>query len=334
MAMTLDSQPEAGHLPRRARAVSLLGILAVSTASVFIRLAQASGGPSLLIAAGRMLVAALVILPAALWLDREHLRRVTRRDAGLAILSGVFLAAHFAFWITSLELTSVASSVVLVTTTPLWVSLVSTLFLREPPKGGTLLGMLAALTGTGVVALSEVCTLAGGLKCAPAVLALSGLAVRGDGLALLGAWMVSGYFLIGRSLRPRMSLRVYALLTYGTAGIVLLGALLVIGVPLAPYPLEVYAWIAALGLVPQLIGHSAFNWALRYLSATFVAVTVLGEPVGSIFLAWMVLDEAPSPIQITGAALILVGVLAASRAEVRAREGEAHDAQSGPRATA
>jgi len=115
---------------------------------------------------------------------------------------------------------------------------------------------------------------------------------------------------------------------------VLLCALLAVGVPLAPYPLEVYAWIAALGLVPQLIGHSAFNWALRYLSATFVAVTVLGEPVVSIFLAWVVLGEAPSPIQITGAALILAGILAASRTEVRVREGEAHGAQSDPRAMA
>jgi len=330
MAMTPDPRPDARPVPQRARAVSLLGILAVSTASVFVRLAQASGGPSLLIAAGRMLVAALVLLPATVWLDRKRLRRVGRRDAGLAILSGLFLAAHFASWITSLEMTSVASSVVLVTTTPIWVSLASTLFLREPPKGGTFLGMLVALAGSGVVALSQVCTLAGGLKCAPHALALSGPALRGDGLALLGAWMVSGYFLIGRSLRPRMPLRVYALLTYGTAGIVLLGALLVIGIPLAPYPLEVYAWIIALGLVPQLIGHSAFNWALRYLSATFVTVTVLGEPVGSIFLAWIVLGEAPLPFQLTGAALILVGILAASRTEVGVREDAARRAESDP----
>ena len=319
MAMTLSSQPEMPRAPKHAQAVSLLGLLAVSTASVFIRLSQASGGPSLLIAAGRMLVAVVVILPVVVWLDREHLRHVSRRDAGLATLSGVFLAAHFAFWITSLEMTSVASSVVLVNTTPLWVSLATALFLREPPKWGMVLGMLVALAGTGVVALSEVCTLAGGLRCTPTLLTLSGPALRGDGLALLGAWTATGYFVIGRSLRPRMPLRVYALLTYGTAGIVLLGAILVMGVRLAPYPLAVYGWIAALGLVPQLIGHSAFNWALRYLSATFVTVTVLGEPVGSIVLAWMVLGEAPSPIQLTGAALILAGILTASRSEVRSR---------------
>ncbi len=322
MAMTPDPRVGPGPGPRQARAVSLVGILAVSTATIFIRLAQAAGGPSLLIAAGRMLVAAVALLPVALWLDRERLRHVRRREAGLAVLSGLFLAAHFASWITSLELTSVASSVVLVTTTPLWVSLASTLMLREPPKAGTLLAMLVALTGTVVVALSEVCSLAGGLSCDPQALALGGPALRGDGLALLGAWLVSGYFLIGRSLRPRMPLRVYALLTYGTAGIALLIVVLILGIPFAPYPLEVYGWILAVGLVPQLIGHSAFNWALGYLSATFVTVTVLGEPVGSILLAWLILGEAPSLIQVAGAALILAGILAASRVDVERARGQ------------
>jgi len=320
MAMTPD--PESAPTPTtgRAHAVSLVGILAVSTASIFIRLAQASGGPSLLIAAGRLLTAAVVLLAVVLAFDRVQLSRVTRRDLALAILSGAFLAAHFAAWITSLELTSVASSVVLVTTTPLWASLASTIFLREPPRGAMVLGMIIAFVGTGVVALSESCTWAAGLTCASGGLSLSRDALRGDALALLGAWMVTGYFLIGRTLRPHMPLRVYALLTYGTAGLVLLASLAVAHIPLAPYPPDVYIWILALGLVPQLIGHSAFNWSLRYLSATFVTVAVLGEPVGSILLAWALLDEAPGVVQILGGALILAGILVASRAETGRRQ--------------
>ncbi len=308
------------RLQSQARAVSLFGILAVSTASIFIRFAQAGGGPSLLIAAGRMLVAAAVLLGFVAAFDRTQLLRVTRRDLLLALLSGLFLSIHFAAWITSLELTSVASSVVLVTTTPLWVSLASAILLREPPRRAVWVGMLVALVGTGVVALSESCTWSGGLSCSLGSLSLRSTALRGDALALFGAWMVSGYFLIGRTLRPRMPLRVYALLTYGTAGLVLLGVLAVARIPLAPYAGEVYVWIIALGLIPQLLGHSAFNWALRYLSATFVTVTVLGEPVGSILLAWLLLKEAPTLIQIGGALLILGGILVAARAETGVAE--------------
>jgi drug/metabolite transporter (DMT)-like permease len=319
--MAVTPEPESAPTPTagRARAVSLVGILAVSTASVFIRLAQASGGPSLLIAAGRMLTAAVLLFAVVLAFDRAQLRRVTRRDLGLAVLSGAFLAVHFAAWITSLELTSVASSVVLVTTTPLWASLASTILLREPPRGAMVLGMVVALVGAGVVALSESCTWAAGLTCASGGLSLSREALQGDALALLGAWMVTGYFLIGRILRPRMPLRVYALLTYGTAGLALLASLAVAHIPLAPYPADVYAWILVLGLVPQLIGHSAFNWSLRYLSATFVTIAVLGEPVGSILLAWVLLHEAPGVIQILGGGLILACILVASRAETGRR---------------
>jgi drug/metabolite transporter (DMT)-like permease len=315
--MTRTPEPAKSEPPRRsqARAVSLFGILAVSTASIFIRFAQAAGGPSLLIAAGRMLIAAAVLLALVAALDRADVLRVTRRDLLLAILSGLFLAFHFAAWITSLELTSVASSVVLVTTTPLWVSLASTILLREPPRRSVVAGMLVALVGTGVVALSESCTWVGGLACSFRSSSFRPTALQGDALALFGAWMVSGYFLIGRTLRPRMPLRVYALLTYGTAGLILLGALAVARIPLAPYAGEVYVWIVALGLIPQLLGHSAFNWALRYLSATFVTVTVLGEPVGTILLAWLLLNEVPTLMQIAGAVLILGGVFAAARPE-------------------
>jgi drug/metabolite transporter (DMT)-like permease len=315
MGMTPGPEKPVLSPQSQARVVSLFGILAVSTASIFIRFAQAAGGPSLLIAAGRMLVAAAVLLVLVAAFDRAHLVRVTRRDLLLALLSGVFLALHFAAWITSLELTSVASSVVLVTTTPLWVSLASTLILREPPRRSVLAGMLVALVGTGVVALSESCSWEGGLSCSFAGVSFRSAALRGDALALFGAWMVSGYFLIGRRLRPRMPLRVYALLTYGTAGLTLLGALAIARIPLAPYAGQVYIWILALGLVPQLLGHSAFNWALRYLSATLVTVTVLGEPAVSILLAWLLLGEAPTLMQIAGGALILCGILVASRAE-------------------
>ncbi len=315
MTMTPNSTKPGLPLHARARGVSFLGILAVSTASIIIRYAQAAGGPSLLIAAGRMLVAAAVLLGLVAVFDRAHLRRVSAHDLLLSIISGLFLALHFAAWITSLELTSVASSVVLVTTTPLWVSLASTILLREPPRRQVLAGMLVALVGTGVVALSESCRWEGGIACSFGDLNLRSTALRGDTLALVGAWMVSGYFLIGRSLRPRMPLRVYALLTYGTAGLVLLAVLGIARIPLAPYAGEVYVWILALGLIPQLLGHSAFNWALRYLSATLVTVAVLGEPIGSILLAWLLLGEAPTLMQIAGGVLILGGIVVASQSE-------------------
>ncbi len=288
------------------------GVLAVSTAAIFIRYAQ-QDVPSLVIAAVRLTLAALVLAPVALAHHRVELKSLSRRELGLGLLSGFFLALHFATWISSLEFTSVASSVVLVSTTPLWVAILSPLVLRESISRATVIGLALALLGGTVVGLSETCQIQDGLSCPPFSEFLQGQALWGNFLALCGAWMGAGYLLIGRRLRARMSLIPYIFVVYGMAALVLIVIMLAAGQSPLGYPPINYLWMLLLALVPQLLGHSTFNWALRYLPASFVAVTLLGEPIGSTVLAFFILREAPSALEIIGGILILAGIYAAAR---------------------
>jgi len=292
------------------------GILAVSTAAIFIRFAQ-SEAPSLVIAAYRMGLSALILAPYAWLRHRQELRSLDRRSLALAALSGLFLALHFAAWITSLEYTTVASSVVLVTTTPLWVALLSPFFLKESLTRPVLLGLGLALSGGLVVGLSDACVWQGGLVCPSLAEMVRGQAFLGDALALFGALMAASYIMIGRSLRMQLSLGAYIFVVYGMAALVLLGLVLWSGQPLGGYSSPTYGWFLLLAVVPQLFGHTVFNWALRYISAAYVSVTLLGEPVGSTILAYFLLQESPTWIKIIGAILILTGISVASRGESR-----------------
>lgn len=292
-----------------------IGILAVSTSSIFIRYAQADGVSSLVIAAWRLSLASLILAPFALLRYRDELRNLDRRGLMLALFSGVFLAVHFATWITSLEYTSVASSVVLVSTAPLWVAILAPLTIREPVGRSVLIGMGLALIGGTVVGLSDSCTLDGltSLRCPPLSEFVGGEAFFGDLLALAGALAAAGYLLIGRSLREKMSLIPYIFVVYGMAAIVLVIVMFTAGESPFGYEPQTYLWFLLLALVPQLLGHSTFNWALRYLPAAFVSITLLGEPIGSAILAYFILDEVPTALMVFGAILILVGIYIASR---------------------
>lgn len=293
------------------------GVLAASTAAIFIRLAQADGADSIVIAAARLTLASLFLAPFALVRHPAALRSLSRRDWLLLTLAGAFLALHFATWISSLAYTSVASSVVLVTTTPLWVGLLSPLVLKERPSRLTVFGLALALSGGLVVGLSDTCSLAAGRPvCPPWNSFIGGTAFLGDLLALSGAWMAAGYLLVGRHVRERLPLLPYIFIVYGFAALVLLCLMLASGKSPLGMPASTYLWFLLLALVPQLIGHSVFNWALKYLPATFVSVTLLGEPVGSTLLAFLFFQESPGWLKLGGALLILAGIwLAASRTE-------------------
>ena len=175
-------------------------VLAVSTASIFIRFAQAEA-PSLVIAALRLTFATLILAPVALTRHREELRKLTRREITLGIISGLFLTAHFATWITSLEYTSVASSAVFVATGPLWVALLSPMLLNEHLTQTAVIGLALALFGGIVVGLSDACVIHKGILCPELSQILQGRAMWGNFLALAGAWAVTGYLIIGRKLR-------------------------------------------------------------------------------------------------------------------------------------
>jgi drug/metabolite transporter (DMT)-like permease len=255
----------------------------------------------------------VILAPVALLRHRKELLSLKRREVYPAVFSGFFLAIHFATWISSLEYTTVASSVLFVSTSPLWVAILAPITLREPVSRVVLIGMGFALVGGMVVGLSDSCALNHGrIRCPPLSEFLGGQAFLGDLLALAGAFAGSGYILIGRRLRERMSLVSYVFLVYGIAAVILILIMIFAGESPLGYQPKVYGWVLLLAIVPQLIGHSTFNWALRYLSATYVSITLLGEPIGSAILAYIFLQEVPSRLMVFGAILILIGIFTAS----------------------
>ncbi len=290
----------------------VIAIVASSTASIFIRFAQHEA-PSLVIAALRLGFAVVVLAPFALSRYRGELRALSRRELLLAALSGGILAIHFAAWVTSLEYTGVVSSVVLVSTAPLWVALFSPLFLNDVLTRPILVGMLLALSGGIIIALGDSCQFNPGLVCPSFAGFLGGNALLGNFLALVGAWALAGYLMIGRKLRSGMSLVPYIFVVYGAAALALFAATFASGQSPTGFSGTTYLWIVLLALVPQLIGHTTFNWALRFLPVTLVAVATLGEPVGSSVLAYFILQEIPAALTIFGGTLILAGIYIAAK---------------------
>lgn len=287
-------------------------ILAVSTSSIFIRFAQ-EDAPSLVIAALRLTFATLLLAPVVWSRHREELKSLTRNELLLGLVSGSFLAVHFATWISSLEFTSVASSVVFVSTGPLWVALLSQVFLGERLERSALLGLGIAILGGTVIGMSDACRWDRGLICPDLVQVMQGRTMWGNFLALAGAWTVSGYLIIGRKLRAKMSLLPYIFLVYGISAAVLIFFMLASGESPSGYPVRTYGWIFLLAFFPQLIGHSTYNWVLRYIPATLVAIITLAEPLASAILAYMVLSEVPSRAVLLGGLLILAGIYLSSR---------------------
>lgn len=290
-----------------------LAILSVSTASLFIRFAQ-SDVPSLVIAAYRLSLASLITAIITLPRYSNEIRQLKRNQIFLAALSGIFLAFHFAAWITSLELTSVTSSVVLVTTTPIWVSLLSPLILKEKISFNVGIYLGIALMGSVIVTFSKACTLTNGsLACVIPATLKSGGNLLGNILALLGAFMAAGYVISGRNLRKSINLLPYTFLVYSFASFVLLILCFLLKYPLLGYSIQSYIWLILLAIIPQIFGHTTLNWALGFIPAAFVSISLLGEPVGSTILAWVFLREPPSLVEITGGMMILIGIILSSR---------------------
>ena len=292
----------------------IIAILAVSTASIFIRFALDDGVPALVIAAVRLTFATLILSPVVFFKHREEIRNISRGALLLGVLSGIFLAFHFASWISSLQYTTVASSVVFVSTGPLWVALLSPLLLKEHLARTAIIGLGLALVGGTIIGLSDVCAwTVNGLACSNLSGILHGQAMWGNFLALFGAWTVTGYLIIGRKLRADISLIPYIFVVYGVAALTLMIIMFISGNSPLGYPWVSYGWIFLLAAIPQLIGHSTYNWALKYLSAALVAVMTLGEPIGSAILAFFILSEVPAPLVVFGGIPILAGIYLASR---------------------
>ncbi len=267
------------------------GVIAVSFSSLFVKLSDAN---SFIIAFYRLFITFLILLPIA-WKEKiAGLREITLKDGLLACLSGTFLAVHFVVWFISLEYTSVASSVVLVTTQPIWVVVGSYIFFREKIGFKALLGGAIALLGGIMIGVGD--------------FEIGGKALLGDILALAGAVAVSGYLVIGRRIRSRVDLPVYTFLAYGSSSIILGLTAAVADTPFYPYPMREWALFFGLAFVCTVLGHTVFNWTLKYVQASVVAVAVLGEPLGAILWAAVFLRENPTLQQLVSGAVIILGL--------------------------
>lgn len=299
--------------PWQPYAALAIGLAAVASSSILVRYAQNAEAGSLVIAMWRCGLAALILTPLVIIRYRPSIAQLTRAEVGLALLSGAFLAVHFASWITSLEYASVLTSTTLVTTNPLIVALATPFLLGEKLNRVTLYAILLAMAGGFLISI------AGTAGSAPR----QDAPLLGVALALIGSVTVAAYYIIGRRLRARLPVIPYIWMTYGTAGIVLVSVVVLSGQPVLGLTGNAYLWMTLTALVPQLIGHSSFNYALGYLSAAYVSLTVLVEPVLSTILAIFLLEEHPTAGQILGGVLILTALVIASRVEARS-EREKH----------
>ena len=277
-----------------------LGVIAVSTSAPLIRLADA---PPLAVAFYRNLFAAAVLLPIALVARGHEVRSVGRRDAGALVLAGALLAVHFGAWIPSVTLTTVAASTVLVTSQPIWAAAGARLLFGERIRTAAVTGIVLALAGAVLISGFD--------------FAVSTRAFAGDLLALLGAVTAAGYLLVGRRLRQRMSLPTYTGIVYGVCSALVLVGLLVSSTPLFGYDARQWALFGLMAAGPQILGHTVFNYLLREVDATVVAVGIMGEPVGASLLALALFDEVPPLSAVAGGALVLVGIYVAVTAQGR-----------------
>ncbi len=274
-------------------AVLVGGVISVSFAAIFIRMSTA---PPLVISFYRMFFATILILAYSTYQGEvlSELKKLTRKDFLLLLLAGFFLAVHFGFWVTSLSHTSVASSVVLVTTQPIFIVLIESAFLGKKPSKNFLIGLSIAAVGSFLIGFGDFHG--------------SEFALVGDVLALLGAAMAAGYFLIGGEVRSRIKILPYILMVYGISSIFLLLFITVAGIPLLNYSAYNFSLFLLLAIVPTLLGHTAFNWLLSKVKASMVGVTILGEPIGSSILAIIFFNEFPSYWVISGGFFVLISI--------------------------
>lgn len=271
----------------------LIGVIAVSTSAIFVKLASA---PAPIIATYRLIFSVLLTLPFLLWTPGVigEIMRLSKKQWLLSTLSGAFLASHFLLWFESLRFTSVASSTVLVTLQPLFAFIGGYFLFGERMRPLAISGGLLAIVGSFVIGWAD--------------FRVGGMALWGDILALLGAVTVTAYWLIGQYVRQNISLFAYTLVVYTITSLLLVGYDLVFGYNLTGYPLTDWGWFFCLALVPTLLGHSIFNWIIKWLNTTTISMGILGEPVGTAILAYFILGEVVTPPQWVGGGIILLGI--------------------------
>lgn len=271
------------------------GVIAVSTGAIFARLAEA---PALVIAAYRVGLAAMILAPFAFWKVRQEICHLSRNDIILSVISGIFLALHFATWISSLDHTSVANSVVLVNTNPIWVALMTPVITGERMNRASFFSIAISVVGVGIIGAGDIAT--------------GNTALWGDFLALMGSVCAAIYLLLGRRLRQKLSLLAYIFVCYSSAAAILWLVVFLMRLPVSGFSTSTWAAFGAMALFTQLVGHTSYNWALRWVSTGLIAVSLLGEPIGSTLLAYFIFDEGLTWMKVIGGGLILTAIYLAA----------------------
>jgi len=276
-----------------------LGIISISCGAIFARLSGEAD--ALVISAYRVGLASIILFPVAWFKVRDELRCLSMPDLRLAALSGFFLAMHFATWISSLRYTSVANSVVLVNTNPLWVGILTPFITKEKMSMTTKIGILFSVIGGVIISIGDI--------------SFGSNALLGDGLAVIGSVCAAIYLLLGRTIRQKLSLLAYITLCYGSAAVILWSIVLFLNLPIAGFSTKTFSALWAMALIPQLIGHTSYNWSLKWFSANMIAISLLGEPIVSTILAYVLFDESLTWAKVIGGGLILSAIRLAAAGE-------------------
>ncbi|MGN7410453.1 DMT family transporter [Sporosarcina sp. SAFN-010] len=270
----------------------IIGVISVALSAIFVKLVSAEAGVT---AFYRMFFSVIFMLPIFLLKYRKEITLLKKRDWIFSTFAGVFLAFHFIFWFESLNYTSVASSTVLVTLQPIFAFAGTYFFFKERLSVKTILSAVIAISGSVIISFGD--------------FQLGGTAFYGDILALIGCALITAYLLFGQDVRQRLSLITYTFVVYSISSITLFFYVLIKGESFGPHSQSDWMWFVLLALIPNLLGHTLFNWAIRWVSTNAISIAILFEPVGASILAYYIFNESLSTAQIIGGIVVLLGIL-------------------------
>lgn len=269
----------------------IIGVISVALSAIFVKMTTADSGVT---AFYRMLFSIAIMSPLFFWKYTHEIKKLSKRDWLFTTIAGVFLAFHFILWFESLNYTSVASSTVLVTLQPLFAFVGTYFFFKERISLKTILSALIAISGSVLIAYGD--------------FQISGSALFGDILALIACALITAYLLFGQDVRKRLSLITYTFVVYSISTITLFFYIIAKGESFGPYPPSEWMWFLLLAIVPNLLGHSLFNWSLKWVSTNVISIAILFEPVGASILAYYIFGEYLTLSQIIGGTIIIIGI--------------------------
>lgn len=270
----------------------IIGVISVSLSAIFVKLSSADAG---VIAFYRMLFSIMIMLPWFLMKYSHEIKELSKRDWVFSSIAGVFLSFHFILWFESLNYTSVASSTVLVTMQPLFAFIGTYLFFKEKITLQTFIAGGIAILGSVLISWGD--------------FQISGSALYGDILALIACALITGYLLFGQDVRKRLSLVTYTMVVYSVSTATLFFYIIVKGESFGPYPAIDWMWFVLLAIIPNLLGHNLFNWALKWTSTNVISVAILLEPVGAAILAIIIFNEYLTASQVMGGLVVILGIM-------------------------